>query len=89
MEDNGLAPLVEDDANQDEESKLVGDLKGLRLDPVHQRFFGKSSGIMLIRAAIDLKKEYTGKEDRPKDSIMPSKRPEFWNVCPVSDYFSR
>ncbi|KAF9220414.1 hypothetical protein BS17DRAFT_344209 [Gyrodon lividus] len=47
---------------------LSDSLKNINLNPSHTRFFGKSSGIMLIQKAIDLKKEYTGdNETRPED----------------------
>ncbi|KAG8213476.1 hypothetical protein J3R82DRAFT_12013 [Butyriboletus roseoflavus] len=39
----------------------------------HNRFFGKSSGVMLIRKAIDLKKEFTGSEEL-RTSFYPPAR---------------
>lgn len=45
--------------------RLSNSLKSMSLGSArHQnRFFGKSSGVMLIRKAIDLKKEVTGTND--------------------------
>ncbi|KAK7466198.1 Gypsy retrotransposon integrase-like protein 1 [Stygiomarasmius scandens] len=58
--------------------KLVDDLKRLELDASEHRFFGKSSGAMLIQTAIDLKQEYTGREIDLKRVILGQRRPEFW-----------
>ncbi|KAF8834771.1 hypothetical protein BDN67DRAFT_914233 [Paxillus ammoniavirescens] len=49
---------------------LSENLKNMNLNPSHTRFFGKSSGIMLIQKAIDLKKEYTGGEESRSDSFF-------------------
>lgn len=63
---------------------LVNKIKQLEINPAHCRFFGKSSGVMLIQTAIDLKNEYTG-EDSIRHPTFTSKRPEFWDVSPVSE----
>jgi hypothetical protein len=49
---------------------LSESLKNMNLNPSHTRFFGKSSGIMFIQKAMDLKKEYTGGEDSRSDSLF-------------------
>jgi len=64
--------------------KLVDDLKQLELDASEHRFFGKSSGAMLIQTAIDLKQEYTGREIDLKRVILGQRRPEFWQPNTVS-----
>ncbi|KZT23297.1 hypothetical protein NEOLEDRAFT_1180171 [Neolentinus lepideus HHB14362 ss-1] len=65
---------------------LTENLRKLTVDPNHHRFFGKSSGIMFIQTAIDLKNEYAG-DEKPRiidESYLGSKRPEFWSANPVS-----
>ncbi|KIK82329.1 hypothetical protein PAXRUDRAFT_153943 [Paxillus rubicundulus Ve08.2h10] len=52
---------------------LSENLKNMNLNPSHTRFFGKSSGIMLIQKAIDLKKEYTGGEESRSDSFFKTR----------------
>jgi len=65
---------------------LADNLKRLSLDPHQYRFFGKSSGAMLIQTAIDLKNEYAAGSDVDiKRPILGAKRPEFWTIRPVRD----
>jgi hypothetical protein len=61
--------------------KLTDRIKQLSIDPVQQRFFGKSSGATLIQTAMDLKKEITGSDHSINTNI---RRSEFWDVRPVS-----
>lgn len=71
----------------DEHISLVDDFKNLGVSPLQQRdfrFFGKSSGAMLVRAAMDLKNHYESKP--PVDmSVRPEHmfhiRPEFWDIA--------
>lgn len=91
FDDDGLAPPCsqdEDDAaTSDYTTKNIAEnLKShLRQDFMNYRFFGKSSGVMLIQTAIDLKNEYVGiaSELPIKRPMVGLKRPEFWNVRPV------
>ena len=91
LEDDGVVPLDSD--NDDEEFvefAVAEDSKRKpQIDPIHNKLFGKSSGVTFIQAAINLKREYTGTEVQPKRSLIPSKRPEFWTRRPVSDSPSR
>ena len=66
--------------------KLADHMKSLQIDPSENRFFGKSSGAMLVQAAIDLKHEYTGQRKHSIHGILGSRRPEFWTIRPVSVY---
>lgn len=51
---------------------LSESLKSMSLAPRrHNRFFGKSSGVMLIRKAIDLKKEFTGSDELQDHFMRP------------------
>ena len=72
----------------DDTSVLTDNLKRLALSPSEYRFFGKSSGAVLIQAAMELKQEYTQSEPHvPKESQKPgfsASRTEFWaphEVC--------
>ena len=64
---------------------LADNLRRLTIDPHEYRFFGKSSGAMLIQTAMELKHEYTGNDsDEGKKPVLKSKRPEYWAIKPVS-----
>lgn len=65
---------------------LADNLKKLSIskDAGDYRFFGKSSGAMLIQTAIELKQEYTGKQESLRQHLaVGSHRPEFWSLRPV------
>ncbi|KIJ08246.1 hypothetical protein PAXINDRAFT_31743, partial [Paxillus involutus ATCC 200175] len=62
--------LVPNDGEDIVTVRLSENLKNMNLNPSRTRFFGKSSGIMLIQKAMDLKKEYTGGEDSRLDSLF-------------------
>jgi hypothetical protein len=64
--------------------KLVDDIKHLKINPSDHRFFGKSSGAMLIQTALDLKQEYTGKETSIKHVLLGERRPYIWEPYAVS-----
>ncbi|KAF7967970.1 hypothetical protein HWV62_32437 [Athelia sp. TMB] len=89
-DDDGLAPACGPPDSDDEEEAdyatvdISANLRErLQQDPMNYRFFGKSSGVMLIQAALDLKNEYTGNSiERPTSPAIGQKRPEFWNVRP-------
>lgn len=77
-----------DDGVHDDTSVLADNLRELALSPSEYRFFGKSSGAVLIQAAMELKQEYTQSgEPVPRVSQIPgfsASRPEFWaphEVC--------
>lgn len=72
----GTNTPIEDLIPSDDEDiitlRLSESLKSMSLAPRrHARFFGKSSGVMLIQKAIDLKKEVTGFEETPEHFIRP------------------
>ncbi|KAI0373472.1 hypothetical protein BV20DRAFT_962633 [Pilatotrama ljubarskyi] len=48
--------------------KLVSDFRQFSLHPITMRYHGKSSGMMLLQAAVDMKKECTGLEGQ---DLMP------------------
>ncbi|KAI0925293.1 hypothetical protein AcV7_005573 [Taiwanofungus camphoratus] len=70
------------------QSTLVQNLKHMRLDPGHLRFFGKSSSFTFLQTAIDLKREYSGTHyigNVSRLNVHPNlrrKRPQYWNVHP-------
>ena len=84
------------DPSDDEVSYRKSLSKGfedLHLNPHNEHFLGKSSSLMFLHTALDMKKEYVN--PTPKDAapvprtqepltLMPHKRPEFWNEHPVS-----
>ena len=57
---------------------LAEDLKRMGLAPHDSGFFGRSSGGMLVRTAVELKNEYTG-----DDRMFGNQRTEFWGTKPV------
>ncbi|KIL64052.1 hypothetical protein M378DRAFT_163769 [Amanita muscaria Koide BX008] len=61
--------------------KLDEKFERLHIDPNEYRFFGKSSGVMLIQTAVELKNEYTGQDESQKPTICPQ-RPEYWAIKP-------
>jgi hypothetical protein len=64
---------------------LADNLRRLTIDPHEYRFFGKSSGAMLIQTAMELKHEYTAMDDSDNSkNPLKSKRPEYWAIKPVS-----
>ncbi|EGN92361.1 hypothetical protein SERLA73DRAFT_99356 [Serpula lacrymans var. lacrymans S7.3] len=80
----GAATPAEDLVPSDDEEliqlRLTESIRSMAINPMHYRFFGKSSGIMFIQKAIDLKKEYTGDED--SENFWVRKRPEFDSCFP-------
>jgi hypothetical protein len=76
-------PVVEPDDDDLAHLKLAHHMKTLHIDPAENRFFGKSSGAMLVQAAIDLKQEYTGKPEHSMAKILGARRPEFWTIRSV------
>lgn len=55
----------------------------LTVHPNSNRYFGKSSGPMLVQKAIDLKKEYNGDEALNTERLTQVVRPEFRECNPV------
>ncbi|TFY62801.1 hypothetical protein EVJ58_g3648 [Rhodofomes roseus] len=52
---------------------LVNSLQQIKLNPTTMRFFGKSSSIMFVQTAMDLKREYSGKPTpERKEQSMPA-----------------
>lgn len=84
---NNTAQTPQDMTDDDEDSSLLlaDNMKRLQLEPHEYRFFGKSSGVMLIRTAIELKNEYAGRETNT--SVLRNKRKEFWTMRPVRCLF--
>ncbi|KAG5732476.1 Transcriptional activator protein acu-15 [Termitomyces sp. T112] len=62
---------------------LADNLGRLQIGDVEKnRFFGKSSGAMLVHAAMELKNEATGGQDDLRRPILASKRDRFWIMAP-------
>ncbi|TFK49562.1 hypothetical protein OE88DRAFT_1726802 [Heliocybe sulcata] len=66
---------------------LTEHARRLYTNPLMPRFFGKSSGFMLIRNALDLKRKYSGEDPTTmfEKKGFINKRPEFWTVYPWED----
>jgi len=80
----GTTDSRNDDHSDDDAHLMIAEnLKQLSLEPKEYRFFGKSSGAMLIQTAIDLKNEYAGKVPDTKPGLLGLKRKEFWTSHPV------
>lgn len=80
---NSVPPSVDPDdlaPSDDEPGSLTvtEGLKRLAMDPLDRRFHGKSSGVMLIQAAMDLKREHYGL-DPAKNCIPATRRSDFWS----------
>ena len=72
-----------DDGVHDDTSVLSDNLKRLALSPSEYRFFGKSSGAVLIQAAMEIKQEYTQSTGEPVPQVsqkpgFSASRTEFW-----------
>ncbi|EKM58711.1 uncharacterized protein PHACADRAFT_253202 [Phanerochaete carnosa HHB-10118-sp] len=84
-----LPPVDADDldTSDDELTKtttLESRMGDVTIDPIHPRFFGKSSSVMFLQTAMALKQTYSGSEPaRAPDGrrrIAPCKRPEYWRA---------
>lgn len=64
---------------------LTEGLKRLAVEPLDRRFHGKSSGVMLVQAAMNLKKVVLGSNQPDHLLVPPTRRMEFWLPRPVSD----
>lgn len=74
---------------------VTDELRRLSIDRGNTRFFGKSSGVVLIQTAMDMKKEFnnpaganplsqTEGSTQQTPNHLPSRRPEFWHFEPAS-----
>ncbi|KAK2459718.1 hypothetical protein APHAL10511_008252 [Amanita phalloides] len=79
---NGV--LKEEPEDDDMKLILADNLRRLSIDPQEYRFFGKSSGAMLIQTAMELKDEYTSQENNVEclKTSLRGKRPEYWAIKP-------
>ncbi|EUC64915.1 fungal specific transcription factor, putative [Rhizoctonia solani AG-3 Rhs1AP] len=68
--------------SSDEESNLVNGMQKLAVTTFERRFHGKSSGLMLVKAARSLKQEYVNAENPDNGPPQQSRRPEFWRANP-------
>ena len=90
-----LPPVDSDDLDpsDDEMTKtntLEKRMKEVSIDPMHPRFFGKSSSVMFLHTAMALKNTYSGNKETAavgpdgQRKIVPTKRPEYWRAHSVS-----
>jgi len=92
-------PNTEEDLHSSDDEfatiSITDELRRLSIDRGNTRFFGKSSGVVLIQTAMDMKKEFnnppgvnplnqTEGSAQQESNQLPSRRPEFWHFEPVS-----
>ncbi|GJE89787.1 fungal-specific transcription factor domain-containing protein [Phanerochaete sordida] len=81
-----LTPHAEEllDDDTDEEGLIHG-FKSLNVKAEQTHFLGRSSNLMLIRTAMDLKQEYSQTADpttpSEQHSVLTSRRPQFWDYA--------
>jgi hypothetical protein len=86
-----LAQTVGED--EDDIGVLVTDLQSLAIEPSDRdRFFGKSSGAMLIQRAIQAKRDFADPNKSHPALCLRNARPEFWVIpevraLPFSPFF--
>nr|GAT42655.1 predicted protein [Mycena chlorophos] len=56
-------------------------MKGLMVDSSHNRFYGQSSDVMLLKTAMDIKRE-SGEDKSMAEHLIALKRPEYWLAKP-------
>lgn len=87
--DNLPLPSVDPDdlvPSDDEigQSHITEGIKRMAMDPLDRRFHGKSSGIVLVQTAMNLKREFAGVGGTKTTNIPPAtRRQEFWSPHPV------
>ncbi|KAL5525563.1 hypothetical protein ACEPAG_6899 [Sanghuangporus baumii] len=62
-------------------TSITEGIKRLSMDPLDRRFHGKSSGVMLVQTALNLKREFAGL-DSTNNLLPTSRRQEFWSPHP-------
>lgn len=78
--------IIKDGANSGEDAlyvEMTDYLRRLTIDPSSNRFFGRSSNVILVKTAMDIKKESTGEEVLLSRN-HPVRRPKYWDVASVS-----
>src|SRR5260221_4869204 len=77
----GQTAVGDDD---DDFGVLIGDVRGMAIEPCDEdRFFGKSSGAVLIQTAIAAKRDYADPNKSHPPLSLRNARPEFWNIPEV------
>ena len=69
---------------KDAADELLGSLRTLCIKPSPRRYFGKSSGVELLRTAINIKSQSSNGESTGLAETQTLRRPEFWRLHPVS-----
>ncbi|KAL1744459.1 fungal-specific transcription factor domain-containing protein [Schizophyllum fasciatum] len=78
-----LSEDIEPEDNDYSSLQMTEQFKRLKLDNHDIRFFGRSSGAMLVQAAVDLKGEITSvSSDDFWERGLGSRRAEFWQLHP-------
>ena len=75
----------ESDSDMRAQNEFLSGFRTLCVTPNSPRYFGKSSGITLLRSAISAKTKASNGESPSMDpEIRSQRRPEFWDLRPVS-----
>ena len=75
---------VEPESNDYSSLQMTEQMRRFKLEEHDIRFFGRSSGAMLVQAAVDLKGELTSVPSSDFwERGLGSRRPEFWQLHPV------
>lgn len=69
-------------------AEITESVGALEIDPgtYTDRFYGKSSGAMLVQTAVNMKMGFKGKDVADSHAHLPKLRPKFWQVNQVSCY---
>jgi hypothetical protein len=62
---------------------LSGELNHTSIPSAQDRFFGKSSSVLLVQQALDLKYKYKEQGEGGTQRTLGRRRPEFWTTRPV------
>jgi len=69
--------------NEDDDFDLSEGVKRLTIESSHNRFFGSSSTMMLVKAAMEMQKASNGGRRIKSPDLSVNLRPAFWNIHPV------
>lgn len=81
------SPEASDDDSHNPEG-LPNWMERVQSNPGHPRFFGKASGLMLIKPAVMSKHDFDGFNPKRATDFPGAftRRPEYWNPRPVSGH---
>ncbi|KAJ7747275.1 fungal-specific transcription factor domain-containing protein [Mycena metata] len=72
-----LRQRVETLPRNDDIDNVTGIMSNFKLNPEHNRFFGKSSVVQLVQTGLNFQGRFSGVPEIP-GPMIPQKRPQFW-----------